>query len=351
MNYRSVADLNSDIRQWIPDLPSDLDLIAGIPRSGLLAATLLAVHLNLPITDVKGLCEGRIIRAGSRLASAKAVHSAERLKVLILDDSVNTGTQMQEVQSRLALADLEHELLYGAVYVTPRGHRYVDYWREIVDRPRVFEWNLMHHKFLSESCVDIDGVLCRDPTPDENDDGERYREFLISVDPWIVPSRRIGWLVTCRLEKYRKLTEAWLESQGVEYEHLIMMDLPDKETRVALGNHASFKADVYRSTEARLFIESSSRQAREIAEQAGRPVYCLETVEMIHPGTVSESLRRGSSFLHALRSNPIKAAVQLGRSSKASLRSLIWRVSASMRQEQSRDHGTEGHPGKRTRDR
>jgi len=42
----------------------------------------------------------------------------------------------------------------------------------------VFEWNALHHSNPERFCVDIDGVLCRDPTEAENDDGESYLEFL-----------------------------------------------------------------------------------------------------------------------------------------------------------------------------
>jgi orotate phosphoribosyltransferase len=38
MNYRTIQNLNKDIKALIPKLPADLDLIAGVPRSGLLAA-------------------------------------------------------------------------------------------------------------------------------------------------------------------------------------------------------------------------------------------------------------------------------------------------------------------------
>lgn len=72
--------------------------------------------------------------------------------------------------------------------------------------PRVFEWNVLHHPVLNDACVDIDGVLCRDPTPAENDDGRKYREFLSTVEPTIVPGQRIGHLVTSRLEQYRPKT-------------------------------------------------------------------------------------------------------------------------------------------------
>jgi orotate phosphoribosyltransferase len=114
----------------------------------------------------------------------------------------------------------------------------VDFYSKLVDHPRCFEWNIMHHAFLERSCIDLDGILCKDPTNDENDDGQNYRHFLINVEPLLRPSVEIGWIVTCRLEKYRKLTEEWLRKHSIKYKNLVMMNLPDKATRVALGNHA-----------------------------------------------------------------------------------------------------------------
>ena len=66
MNYRSINDLNKTIIDNLYLLPRDIDLIVGVPRSGLLAANLLALYLNLPMTDVKGLLEGRTISSGKR---------------------------------------------------------------------------------------------------------------------------------------------------------------------------------------------------------------------------------------------------------------------------------------------
>lgn len=36
MEYRSIAELNDQVVDWIDALPRDLDLIVGIPRSGML---------------------------------------------------------------------------------------------------------------------------------------------------------------------------------------------------------------------------------------------------------------------------------------------------------------------------
>ncbi|MFA5038104.1 MAG: orotate phosphoribosyltransferase [Candidatus Omnitrophota bacterium] len=298
MNYRSVADLNVDIKQWIAKLPRDFEVVVGIPRSGLLAANLLALYLNLPLTDVEGLCEGRIMYSGLR--SCVQVDMRKERKVLIVDDSLFAGTEIAKTRERINKALLPHKIFYGVVYITPEGKGKVDFWNKIVNKPRVFEWNLMHHSVLPISCVDIDGVLCRDPSEQENDDGEQYKQFLSDVPPLFVPTKVIGWLVTCRLEKYRDLTIEWLKKHKIQYKNLIMMNFPDRATRIASGSHAAFKTKVYEESGAWLFIESSKVQAQEIAKYSGKAVFCVETGRMYRP-----------SFFYYAINNPAKVFIKL----------------------------------------
>ena len=129
-------------------------------------------------------------------------------------------------------------------------------------------------------------------TEEENDDGERYKHFLLSTIPLRIPSVKIKYLVTCRLEKYRTLTKKWLFAHEVEFDNLIMMDLPNKEARQASGGHALFKADVYKSTNARLFIESNNKQANEIAKISNKPVLCIDTQQMVYPSFAEYAVRK-----------------------------------------------------------
>ena len=304
VNYRSVADLNDDIKAWAPTLP-DIDLVVGIPRSGLLAGSILALHLNAPLTDLDGFLEARAFATGERF-EGDANPQPER--VLILDDSVLSGSAMTDARDKIAAASLpeETELLFGAVYVSPKGTALVDTYADVVTPPRVFEWNLMHHPgVVPKSCFDLDGVLCRDPTPRENDDGERYREFISTVEPLVVPSKPLGWIVTARLEKYREETEAWLEKHGIEYGELIMLDLPDKETRQRLGNHGEFKAQVYSDLDAMLFVESNHGQAMEIARLTDRPVYSVEHNQIIRQDRLTVLRRESQHHLRRFRANPV----------------------------------------------
>jgi orotate phosphoribosyltransferase len=304
VNYRSVADLNDDIKRWAPTLP-ELDLVVGVPRSGLLAGTILALHRNVPLADLDGFLESRAFATGERFEGDA---DAQPERVLILDDSVLTGSAMTAARERVAAASLpkDVEVLFGAVYVSPEGRDLVDTYADVVRFPRVFEWNLMHHPgVVPKSCFDLDGVLCRDPTPRENDDGERYREFIATVDPLVVPSKPIGWIVTARLEKYRAETEAWLARHGIEYGELIMLDLPDKETRLRQGNHGEFKARVYGEVDATLFVESDHEQAMEIAQLTDRPVYSVEYNQVIRQDRLTVARRESQHHLRRFRANPL----------------------------------------------
>ena len=292
MNYRSIASFNQQIIQWMSRLPRDITVVVGIPRSGLLAANILALHRNLPLTDVDRLIEGKLIQTGVRYGCSGADSPlSARQTVLVLDDSIASGTQMNLIKAKINAAKLPHTIYYGAVYALSASRQFVDFFAEIVPLPRVFEWNVMHSDSLHNFCVDIDGVLCVDPTKEENDDGKNYENFLRNASPLITPTKPINALVTCRLEKYRALTEAWLAKHQVQYDELHMLNLPTKEARVAANAHAKYKAGIYKDLRTPLFIESSLAQAVDIARLSGKPVLCVETGEMITPSKATEILQ------------------------------------------------------------
>lgn len=285
MNYRSINDLNRCILVNVQRLPRDIEIVVGIPRSGLLAANLIALHLNLPLADLDGFLQGRLLSAGRRLRKQKEFSDFQR--VLLVDDSVFSGEAMEVAKRRLLASSFKKEIITSCIYIDPLALKAVDFFFDICPTPRVFEWNIFHHPTLKTSCMDIDGVLCRDPTEEENDDGDSYLHFLTSVRPLMIPSVTVGYLVTCRLEKYREQTEAWLNSHNIKFDHLVMMDLPSKAARLASGGHARFKASVYTETGTGLFIESSLTQASQIVEITGKHVFCTETHEMIAPSMLA----------------------------------------------------------------
>jgi uncharacterized HAD superfamily protein/hypoxanthine phosphoribosyltransferase len=294
MYYRNIADLNRIILHRLNILPKDFDLIVGVPRSGMLPANLLALYLNKPYTDIHSFINGHIYKAGAR---GQFFDTKDFRKILVVDDSVSSGRAVLEVKEMLKPFEKDFLLSYCAIYMMPGKEKLVDYFFETVPMPRYFQWNILNHTSLEKACFDIDGVLCVDPTPEQNDDGEKYRDFLLNAQPLYIPGARIGTLVTSRLEKYRKETETWLKANNVRYNELIMLDLPDMAARRKANNHAEHKANVYGSKPYVIFFESELHQAREINRITGKPVLCTETFDMIFDSeSVFYNMKSGKYF-------------------------------------------------------
>lgn len=327
MNFCTIADMNRDVLTSLHRIPRDIDAVVGIPRSGMLAASIIALALNRPLGDIDGFAEGRMLSSGKTRRSANLDKALGDFRhVLVVDDSSRTGAAMVEARARLAHLEGRIRITYCVVYGVPDMPPSVDLSLRIVREPRVFEWNVMHHPILAEACLDIDGVLCLDPEEAQNDDGPAYVDFLSNAHPLHLPSRRIGTLVTSRLTKYRAETEDWLARHGLEYGELVMLDLPDAETRRRLQAHGRFKGEYYRDSKATLFIESEHGQAQQIAAISGKPVLSLEGPAMCMPGALS-----AISILQTVRKpNPAKRMARwaLGDAGYRRLKSAFGRASA-----------------------
>ena len=294
MNYRSISDLNDTILRKLHVIPRDIDLIVGVPRSGMLPANLLALYLNLPYTDIHSFINGHTYKSGAR---RQFFDSSAYKKILVVDDSIASGSAIKESKKDLEHLTSKFEIEYCVVYATPENKDKVDYSLEIVPTPRYFQWNIFNHTTLEKACFDIDGVLCQDPTKEQNDDGPEYISFLLNAAPLYVPGSKIGTLVTSRLEKYRSETETWLKQNGVKYDKLVMLDLPDIKARQKANCHSSHKAHEYKKNQYNLFVESDLRQAIEINKLTKKPVFCTENFKMIYESeSMVYNLKSGKSF-------------------------------------------------------
>ena len=269
-DFHSMAQI---IKDHIKDLPTDFDLVVGIPRSGMIPAYMIALFLNKRACSLDEFIEGRLPSVGIRNVSKDSIQN-----VLIVDDSVRSGRAQRLLREKLDKMNCDNYTIKTlAVFATDASKNKVDYYFEITQLPRIFQWNYLYHPDSKNWCFDIDGIFNRDPTETENDDGDNYRNFLSTVPALFIPNYPILALVTSRLEKYRPETETWLKKNGIQYEHLFMLDLPTKEERQKKNAHAKFKAEIYQSLpNATLFVESESRQAEEIALLSGKPCICTQ---------------------------------------------------------------------------
>lgn len=286
-NYRSYHDLSLSVWKAIPYLAEDIDLVVGVPRSGMVPALMLALYMNTPATSLDMLLLGKVFSCGMyRMTENSNEDLGQFNHILILDDTYCSGRAMEKVHRQVLESKImqayKGKVSFAAVYVTPGNEDKLDYAFEVCPLPRVFQWNIFNHSVNSQACFDIDGVVCRDPLPEENDDGEKYRKFILTARHRIGTIHHISRFVSSRLEKYRKETEEWLHRSGYDFGELTLLDLPNKEERVRLGCHGTFKADVYGKTEDTLFYESELKQALEIAQQTGKEVFCTENMSLIY---------------------------------------------------------------------
>lgn len=299
MNYRTVADLTALLQNNVYRF-KDVDIVVGIPRSGMIPASIIATLINKRLASLDEICQGRTFSRGdSRITESDNIDTNVNVGqvILVVDDSVASGKSMEAARKKLFTVSVSNRLIFLAIYGSILKSDPADIVLERVSHPRAFEWNLMHHPILKDACVDIDGVLCRDPSATENDDAENYLEFLETVTPRLNVTQYIGHLVTNRLEKYRAETEVWLAKCNIRYGELHMLNLPSAKKRRELGDYHSHKASIYVKTGSKIFIESDVRQAELIANAAGKSVICTADSKMYQPMVSPRSIVQSSKGL------------------------------------------------------
>lgn len=269
MNFVSYAQLARDVSDWVKDLPR-YDAVIGIERSGMIPAAMLALHWNVPLFTLSQAINGNLMPCGgNRLDKSRPIKSA-----LVIDDSSNGGAAMRRAKIAMSEKKPFPALSYAAAYVSAAGAKAVDHYCRIVKQPRAFAWNLFHHEeIMSMSCLDMDGVLCED-YPSGHPEGPEYHSFLHNARPLNIPTVPVGAIVSCRLEKYRPETEAWLAAHRVMYKKLHLMHCKTPEERREYG-HARYKAEIYDRDCYGLFVENEIAQAMSISAATLKPVLHL----------------------------------------------------------------------------
>jgi len=293
MNFKTFNDLALDIKNNLYKIHTgDYDLVVGIPRSGMIPAYIIGLYINVNVTDLESyILNNPFKKAATRKLKHPILFPHEAKKVLLVDDSIISGNSLEYSLEKIPIS-LKHKVTKLIIYTDHNKRDDIDMYIEVLPLPRAFEWNIFHRKLLERACVDIDGVLCKDPTDDQNDDGSKYIDFLLNAKPHLLTSYKIHSLVTSRLEKYRPQTEIWLKKNNINYDNLIMLDLPSKEARLKNNAHATHKAKYFKSMkELEIFIESNPEQAREIMEITGKPVFSVDQNFMHKPGLINEAFK------------------------------------------------------------
>ena len=261
----------SDARRLLPFF-HDVDAVVGISRSGLLPATALAVELHRPLYSV-GRHNGVVALDGGR-RMVRRVDKRDLKKILLIDDTIARGVIMTAVLPVVKKHFPDSEVITAAIYVPASGLHFVDYCAVEYDMPHYLLYNLWSApSHCNWTLFDMDGILCEDFLPEDDDDGPRYLAAMKTRKPIWLPRYSPIRIVTARLERYREPTLAWLKEHNIEVGELVMGPWANNKERA--GKIVQWKAARYAERKrVRLFVESDPIQAREIASLTKRPVLC-----------------------------------------------------------------------------
>ena len=182
LNYKTYKDLSLDIKNNLHKLPKDIDLVVGIPRSGMIPAYMIGLLLSKQVCSLYEF----ISESFKSEATYRVKFNKEVKNIIIVDDSISSGRAITDTKNLIAKNDLDkkYNITYVAIYYKEESYKqFIDIGFEKVSRPRLFQWNYLNHTFLEDAAFDIDGVLCYDPLPEENDDGEKYKHFILHSVP------------------------------------------------------------------------------------------------------------------------------------------------------------------------
>lgn len=247
----STSRLAADSVRLASLLPPDLSAVAGIPRSGVIPAAIIAAHLHLPLWE---LPPGGGLRP---LGHGRGFVPERGWRVAVIDDTVYSGGAISRARERME----DRPAVYAAVYVTPAASGTVDYFAHTLAVPHLLEWNLFNNHGWAVAS-DFDGVLTIDGTD----------------KPWLLPRARIIPLIaTGRHEWHRQVTEDWLRLWGVRWERLEMLPNDQPTTTERIAEH---KAHHYSTSECHAFVESDPVQAEIIHKLSKRFVICPTTGQL-----------------------------------------------------------------------
>lgn len=279
IRYTTCADLARDTLKLIPYIPADCKGIVGVPRSGMIPASILATNLHLPLLE---LTDNGPRPMGNGYRGTWLKFKPGNGPYFVVDDSTYGGGSMKRARDKMR----SHPAIFAAVYSKTLGCADVD---AVIMDCHLFEWNIFNNKILEGGaidpklrggvCADFDGVLCADPSfPHKDEEEERVIEWLLNAPPkHLIRGCKIPTVISFRLEKHRSYIQQWLDKYQVTVGNLILHPASSFAERDRNFNVIEHKAKIFKNTLHCIMFESCSLQAKMIAEYARKPVIATDT--------------------------------------------------------------------------
>lgn len=274
MNFVSYKELIQDTENLCEVNPQWRNLagVVGIPRSGMIPASQIAMRFNLPLVDLRSF----LTHAGCFYSFRNAPARNPSQRILLVDDSTWSGNSLRSAIQDISIHPLLNSLIVEPVAIYGNPDLADFYCQRKLASPRMFEWNWQRNDYLQETMTDLDGILCYDPNPTKTRDIAYYNDWISNPIPKHLLSQKVRAIVSSRLEKYRAETEYWLNTYKIQYQELVLLDCTEEERHI--GNlHAEHKVRWFSNSNSPLFIESDLAQARHIHRRVNKAVLCPAT--------------------------------------------------------------------------
>jgi len=274
--YVTTEQLIKDCRNLLLPQVAKLNLrgILGVPRSGMLPASMLAMWLNLPLYTLDASDRLFVLSGATEFGGVRMEdHKGTSGRLLVVDDTIYSGIAMRDMKTKIP----EHAY-FSCVYFRPESDFKPDFYSRELKPPHLLEWNLFNCTYIEHALLDFDGIFCPNVPQEVCKNEAKYIEYIKSVEPFHhrIPKTKCRGIVTARLEKYRDITEEWLKKHNINYGSLSMYPTEKREKRDK--NHveesSTFKAKIFSNSSAKFFIESELAEAVRIREKSGKFVIC-----------------------------------------------------------------------------
>ena len=241
------------------------DGFVGVPRSGMIPASLMSVLLSKPLYSITDT-NLNMLRYASAYGGTRMNNYMEDTKNLVfIDDTTHDGTTARQLRKTFG-----KDIKIVSMFSTTHGKEFIDKFGETLEGPHLLEWNFFNSSYVHGAMFDIDGVFAPNVPVEVCENEEKYLEWIGRVNPFAHRVPRLfkaSILITGRLEKYREATERWLYLNGFNYDKLVMFPT-ERETERNANHHqvvGEFKGNYFNDSENHhYFIESELSEAKVI---------------------------------------------------------------------------------------
>lgn len=257
--------------EWVRQLP-EFDGVVGIPRAGMLEATIIALELGKPLTVPDLLPVNKwygVANGPLREDESEAIH-----RILIVDDSVTGGLKMKQVEDKIREQRPDLEIVKGALHAQPSATKLIDTcygffehrYSQITFERDMIDW------VYAAAALDLDGILCEEYDGKNIVSEEQYVAWITNAKPYRIPKWEIPMILTGRKEKFRRQTEDWLRRHNAKFRKLVMC--PDDESQEKFKVRALSREKPY------WYWESSPQLAGYIQSRLGIKVLCFANMRV-----------------------------------------------------------------------